>query len=50
MSVLLYGVGALDAVTFAGAAALVIAIASLSAAFAASRAAAVQPTIALRRN
>jgi hypothetical protein len=50
MSILLYGVGALDAVTFAGAAALVIAIASLSAAFAASRAAAVQPTVALRQN
>jgi predicted permease len=50
MSMLLYGVGALDPATFAAAAALVIAIASLSAAFAASRAATVQPTIALRRN
>ena len=49
-STLLYGVGALDGVTFAGAAAVVIAIASLSAGFAASRAAAVQPTVALRRN
>jgi macrolide transport system ATP-binding/permease protein len=50
MSALLYGVGALDAVTFAGAAAVVIAIASLSAGFAASRAASVQPTVALRQN
>ena len=50
MSSTLLGVGALDGVTFAGAAAVVIAIASLSAGFAASRAAAVQPTVALRRN
>jgi predicted permease len=50
MTMLLYGVGALDAVTFAGAAALVIAIAALSAGFAASRAAAVRPTVALRQN
>ena len=50
MSALLYGVGALDAVTFAGAAAVVIGIASLAAGFAASRAATVQPIVALRQN
>jgi ABC-type lipoprotein release transport system permease subunit len=43
-------VGALDGITFAGAAAVVIGIASLAAGFAASRAATVQPTVALRQN
>ena len=50
MSALLYGVGALDVATFAGAAAVVIGIAAVSAGVAASRAATVEPTVALRQN
>jgi ABC-type antimicrobial peptide transport system permease subunit len=50
ISALVYGVGTLDAITFAGAAAIVIGSAAVSAGFAAARAAAVQPTIALRQN